>query len=98
MVADRLRRLGIAAVLCDAEVAAMDPVHVGPTQDRSVVGSLVDFAKTIPFHLPRNGWDETTLSFVEARLVQTPCRVGGNFEDTIFPDEMIPRLLEAKWQ
>lgn len=98
MVADRLRRLGMAPALCDAEVAAMDPVQIGATQDPSVVGSMVDFAKTIPFHLPLDGWDETTLPFVEASLVQTPCRLGDNFENTIFPDAMTPRLLEAKWQ
>ncbi len=75
----------------------MDPVQVGPTQDRSVLGSLVDFAKAIPHYLPVGGWDATTLSFVEARLAQTPCRVSGRFEDTIFPELVAPQLLEAKW-
>ncbi len=98
MVADRLRRLGMARDLCDAEVGAMSPVQIGPTQDRSVLGSMVDFAKTIPFHLPLDGWDDTALRIVEARLVQTPCRVGGNYENTLFPDEVAPRLLEEKWQ
>jgi hypothetical protein len=97
MVAERLSRLGVNPTLCDAEVAAMDPVHVGRTEDRSVLGSLVDFAKAVPHYLPI-GWGPEALTSVEAQLAQTPCRVTGPFEDTVFPYQAAPQLLEAKWQ
>ena len=97
LVATRLRRLGIAGSLIEAEVAAMDPVYVAVTQDRSVLGSMVDFAKAVPVHLPIGGWDLTTLPFVESRLAETPCRVCGRLEATIFPDRATPDLLAARW-
>ncbi|MDH5804430.1 MAG: hypothetical protein OEZ54_04530 [Gemmatimonadota bacterium] len=97
VVVDRLLRLGIAPNLCQAEAEAMNPVQVGPTRDRSVLGSMVDFAKTIPYHLPVDAWDEINIRGVERRLAETPCRLAVNFEDTIFPEDMAPRLLKAKW-
>jgi hypothetical protein len=44
LVANRLEGLGIPSRLVDAEVAAMTPVSVARTVDRSVLGILVDFA------------------------------------------------------
>jgi hypothetical protein len=97
LVALRLRRLGVAASLVDAEIAAMGAVVVGQTIDRSVVGIMVDFAKAIPFHLEPGAWDETTLPFVEARLAETPCHAGRRFEDVVFPERKAPELLLARW-
>jgi hypothetical protein len=97
LVATRLRRLGIAAPLIDAEIAAMEPIHVAPTQDRSVLGSMIDFAKAVPSYLPVGGWDVTTLPVVESRLAETPCRVTGPFNTTLFPDRAAPELLATKW-
>jgi uncharacterized protein DUF6933 len=97
LVGTRLRRLGIARELIDAEVAAMDPVIVAVTQDRSVLGSMVDFAKAIPAYLPIEGWDMTTLPFIESRLAETPCRVSDRFDTAIFPDRATPELLAARW-
>lgn len=97
LVATRLRRLGITETLIDAEVAAMEPVRVAATQDRSVLGSMVDFAKAIPFYLPIGGWDLTTLPFIESRLAETPCRVSARHEATIFPERATPDLLTARW-
>ena len=97
MVSHRLRRFGIRSELIEAELTAMDPVLIGPTRDRSVLGSMVDFAKHIPFYLEVGGWDTTTLPFVEARLAETPCRVTGRFEDTIFPDRVAPQLIQERW-
>jgi hypothetical protein len=97
LVGDRLRRLGVGAALCDAEIAAMQPVHVGATKDRSVLGSAVEFAKAIPYYLPIGGWDEGTLPFLETRLAETPCRLSGRFENTLFPEQRAPELLKAKW-
>ncbi len=74
----------------------MTPVNVAVTQDRSVVGSMMDFAKAIPVYLPIGGWDLTTLPFIESRLAETPCRVSGR-EATIFPDRATPDLLAARW-
>ena len=96
MVSQRLERLGIAGELIEAELTAMSPVLVGPTRDRSVLGSMVDFAKHVPFYLELGGWDTTTLPFVEARLAETPCRITGRFEDTIFPDRATARLIQER--
>jgi len=97
LVAARLRRLGVSDRQVDPEVSAMNPIALGPTQDRSVLGSLVDFAKAVPFYLPIRAWDVTTLPFVEAMLAQTPCRAAGPTAGVIFPDRTAPELLEARW-
>jgi hypothetical protein len=75
----------------------MASVQIAKTTDRSVVGIMVDFAKSIPFHLEVGGWDETTLPFVESRLAETPCYAGRRFEDVIFPDKKTPELLAERW-
>jgi hypothetical protein len=67
VVAARLLRLGVRQSVVDAEVTSMRPVTVGATIDRSVVGIIVDFAKSIPYHLEPGAWDESTLASVEAR-------------------------------
>ncbi len=93
LVATRLRQLGIATPLIQAEVTAMEPVVTAPTCDRSVLGYLTDFGKSVPSYLPIDGWDVTTLPYVESRLAETPCHLGG----TIFPELEGPRLLAAAW-
>ena len=93
----RLRRLGIAQSVIDAEVAAMSPVAVDATIDRSVVGIMVDFAKMTPYVLERGAWDDSTLAFVEARLARTPCHAGKRLEDVVFPDRKAPELLLVRW-
>ena len=97
VVAARLRRLGIAPSVVHAEVASMLPVTVGATVDRSVVGIMVDFAKSVPYYLEAGAWDETSLAFVEARLAETPCHAGRRFEDVVFPERKAPELLLARW-
>lgn len=97
VVGARLRRLGVSAAVASAEVGSMRPVMVAPTIDRSVVGIMVDFAKSLPFYLERGVWDETTLALVEARLAETPCHAGRRFEDVVFPDRKAPELLLARW-
>ena len=97
LVDARLRRLGVADDLIHAEVAAMDRVCVRPTASRSVVGSMVDFAKSIPYHLSADGWDMTALPLVEEKLAHIPCRVMGRFEDTIWPDRKTCELLTEAW-
>jgi len=97
LVAQRLTRMGIGSKLIDAEVAAMSPVGVGKTADRSVVGILVDFAFMIPYHLERGAWDETTLPFIEAKLAKNPCFAGRPGDQTVFPEQATPALLASRW-
>jgi hypothetical protein len=97
LVAQRLRRMKIPDKLIEAEVAAMAPVRVSKTADRSVVGILVDFAFMIPFHLERGAWDETTLPFVEAKLASNPCFASGPFKDVVVPDAATAALLASRW-
>ena len=97
LVGTRLRRLGVPERLVCAELAAMSPVTIAPTTDRSVMGTMVDFAKVVPFHLEIGGWDDTTLPFLEARLAETPCHAARRFDEVIFPDQDTPRLLAARW-
>lgn len=97
MVADRLRQLGIDLRLIGSEIDAMHAVSVGPTQDRSVLGTMVDFAKALPYYLPVDGWSPTALRSAEDRLAETPCRASSRFEDVIFPDRATARLLEECW-
>ncbi|MGQ0702280.1 MAG: DUF6933 domain-containing protein [Gemmatimonadales bacterium] len=98
LVGVRLRRLQVPAQLIEAETAAMVPVLVARTRDRSVLGTLVDFAKTIPLYLPVRSWDKTTLPFLEGRLAETPCRCSGRDEDVIWPGRDALRLLWHRWQ
>jgi hypothetical protein len=94
LVADRLQRLRIEFALVDVEIRAMAPVTVAPTVDRAVLGCLVDYVKTVPFHLDAGAWDLTALPFVEARLAETPCHLG---RAMIWPARTAPELLAARW-
>lgn len=98
VVSARLRRCGIPDAVIRAEVEAMEPVAVGATVDRSVLGILVDFAKSVPLHLEAGHWDETTLVTVEDRLAETPCYASGPHERVIYPDRKAPEALMAKWR
>lgn len=97
VVGARLRRAGIARRLIAAELAAMEPVTVAKTADRSVVGIMVDFAFAVGHYLPVGGWDETTLPFVEAKLAETPCFSSRRFSETVYPDRDTPARLAAVW-
>jgi hypothetical protein len=61
------------------------------------MGTMVDFAKSIPYYLEIGGWDDTTLPFVESRLAETPCHAARRFEEVIFPQEDAPKLLVIRW-
>jgi len=97
LVAQRLRRFGVARSLIEAEVRAMTPVHVAKTASRSVLGIMVDFAFAVPLHLEAGRWDETSLPFVEAALQETPCFVTRPDSETVFPDQSTPALLHSRW-
>jgi hypothetical protein len=97
MVGDRLARLGVASSLIDAERRVMTPVRVGATVDRSVLGIMVDFAKSVPYYLDAGYWDDRALRVVEERLAETPCRTGKACDLVIFPETKAPELLAAHW-
>jgi hypothetical protein len=97
LVAQRLKRMGIPDKLIAPEVAAMSPVGVAKTVDRSVVGILVDFAFMIPFYLEHSAWDETTLPFIEAKLAKNPCFAGRPGNQTVFPERATAALLASRW-
>jgi hypothetical protein len=97
MVAARLARCGIDPGVVSAEVSAMSPVVVAPTTSRSVLGIMVDFAKSVPYHLVPGQWDEDSLRRVEECLAQTPCHAVRPFEDVVFPEQKAPALLNARW-
>ena len=96
IVESRLARLGVDRSLIIPEIEAMEEVRIGATNNRSIVGSMVEFAKTAPYYLPdASTWDEDVLPFAEAKLEHTPCRCSGR--DTIWPDREAPALLAARW-
>lgn len=97
LVRGRLQRLGLAANLVECEVAAMTPVTVGRTTDRSVLGTMVDFTRLIPNYLDVGAWDDDTLTAVAARLEETPCHATRPLDDVLLPDQAVRRLLVAKW-
>ena len=98
MVAGRLQRLSVEENLIRAEVNAMDVVCVGRTRDRSVTGQMVDLAKSVPYYLPVDGWDISTLHSAEFRLSETPCRSSRQHAEVIFPYETAVRLLKEQWK
>jgi hypothetical protein len=97
LVASRLSRLGVAAAAIESETQAMTPVVVSPTLDRSILGILVDFAKSVPYYLENVRIAEQTLRTAEDRLAKTPCRSRLNLGQVIFPEAKAPELLLAKW-
>lgn len=97
MVGDRLRQLGVDLGLIGSEMDVMHAVRVGPTQDRSVLGTMVDFSKAVPYYLPEDGWSTRNLRSVEDRLAETPCQASCRLQDVIFPEQTALRLLEERW-
>ena len=97
LVAQRLERLGVAAHLAEAELAAMTPAVVAKTTDRSVLGIMVDFAKAMPFYFASCGHESSGIWEVEAILAKTPCHAGRSREEVVFPYRKAAELLTAKW-
>ena len=96
IVKKRLERLGTNRSLVASEIRTMRKVLVAPTNDRSVVGTMIDFVKAVPYYLPEGGrWGERELYDAEAKLAATPCRCKSR--NTVFPDREAPTLLAARW-
>jgi len=98
LVVDRLTRLQVPSDLIEPEVAVMSPVVVASTADRSVLGTMVDFAHLASYILPRWGWEDEDLVALDAQLGTTPCRVSRSAERGFFPDRKALELLEARWR
>ncbi|MEX2197432.1 MAG: hypothetical protein WD886_01370 [Burkholderiales bacterium] len=97
LVEGRLKRLPISSHIVACEVSATREVAVGKTEDRSVVGQMVDFAKALTFYLPETQWGPADLRHAEERFAETPCRCGGPDKDVIWPERTAIRLLKATW-
>jgi hypothetical protein len=98
LVEDRLQRLLVPTGLIERESGAMSPVAVARTTDRSVLGTMVDFATMLPHMLPPGRWGEEALPALEAQLGRSPCRVSRPKDAAFFPDQKATELLLAKWQ
>lgn len=97
LVSRRLAQLGVSPHLRQREIEAMSVVKVGPTTDRSVLGTMVDFAKVLPMLLPSDGWVDLDLREAEVRFEETPCRASGPDSKVIWPGRKSHQLLESKW-
>jgi len=83
--------------LIECELGAMSPIVIAPTEDRSVIGIMIQIAKELPAHLEIGGWDESTLPFVEAQIAQTPWHAGRRQDEVIWPDRVIHDLLRKRF-
>jgi hypothetical protein len=97
IVAERLVRLGVSATLVRREIEVMEPVHLAPTLDRSVLGVMVDASRAVPFYLPEGGWGEVDLHVAEVKLAHTPYYAGRRREEVVFPGLAATELLSARW-
>jgi hypothetical protein len=97
LVGQRLKRLGLEDGVIDCEIEATREIRVGKTVDKSVLGTLVDFAKALPYYLPTDGWGSDDLTLAEERFAETPCRCGGSMETTIWPRKDSISLLQQRW-
>lgn len=96
IVRRRLERLDVEDSLIEPEVRATHEVLVAGTVDRSVVGTMVDFSRAVPYYLPEDRrWNDAELRMAEAKLATTPCR--SKSRDTLFPNRDAPARLRAKW-
>lgn len=97
LVEARLRHLGVDAELIAAELRSMHPVVTAATIDRSVLGTLSDFAKAMPYYFDAATRDPKSLSGLEAWLAQTPCHSGSIGDRVVFPDRKAVDVLRTKW-
>jgi hypothetical protein len=97
LVADRLNRLQVPPGLIDRETGAMNQVLVAKTTDRSVLGTMVDFAHMTTYILPEGNWGDADLIALDAELGMSPCRVGRSHEEGFFPAQKTVELLKARW-
>ncbi len=89
VIADALIALGVAL---DAEREHMREVRVGPTLNRSVVGSMNDFGFLADHHRDdAGGLDALDLEALSKRLAHVPC--GPLYKSHTFPDAELRAFL-----
>lgn len=91
-LATTLRAHGVDARFIDAELAAMAEHRLAKTSNRSVVGSLTDFAYLADVRRTRGGVED--LLSLSLSLAQTPCSPLANRHG--FPDRELLALI-ANW-
>ena len=97
IVRRRLSELSVPHSQIMEEIRSMIPIAVGPTESRSIVGQMVDFAKSTPYYLPEDSWTDADLRVAEDKMGGTPCLCSGKSSDTIWPIKETRRLLAEKW-
>lgn len=98
LVADRLRRVdGVSTRFAEAEAAAMAPVVVAKTANRSVVGVLVECAYLAPPYVGPARLDDAELRVIESRLERVPWFAGKRREDVVFAADKTRELLRERW-
>jgi hypothetical protein len=76
----RLRALGVSDAARTAELREMDELAIGPTESRSVVGSLIELRFLARLMLEEG--NDSDLEAVAARLGRVPCSgAPGHFPD-----------------
>lgn len=93
VIADALLALGVAQEVVDAEREHMREVRIGPTLDRSVVGSMNDFAFLADHRRQQagNALDDLNLRELSKDLAHVPC--GPLYKSHTFPDAELRALL-----
>lgn len=93
VIADALLALGVAREFVDAERERMGEVRIAPTVDRSVVGSMNDFAFLADHrrHQAVNDFDDLNLRELSKNLAHVPC--GPLYKSHTFPDAELRALL-----
>lgn len=75
----------------------MAPVRVAKTVDRSVLGTVVDFAKVLPYILPEGPWGARALEEAEDQFARTPCRITRSGGEVLWPGDRARACLETRW-
>ena len=97
LVAGRLNRLGVANSVVEPEIQKMTDYAIARTESRSVVGTMLEFGRNLPYYLPEDGWDESDLIYAEDQLANTPSSLPGPKKKYVFPCDLAQRLLIEKW-
>ena len=97
LVFDRLVRLGVPDRLAQAELEAMEPMHVAPTNDRSVVGILTQFCLELPYRISAGSMDNEDLMMAEWKLGETPRNASRRPRSVIWPNEKAVELIWSRW-
>ena len=97
IVEARLQQLGVHADIIAAELRSMTPGVPAATIDRSILGTLNDFAQAIPYYFDAISRGPKSLSGLEAWLAQTPCHSGSIGDRVVFPDRKAPDVLRTKY-